>query len=101
MPIDPGDSRTACWYAGSSCSGYGGQEGEQFKVTGTIVAGELIHGGFEPGGHPPRYEPGASPPPVRGFAERAPPPKNPAAGRGGAQGGAGPPPLGDPPPARP
>ena len=76
MPtVDASDTRTGCWYQGTSCSGHGGQEGQQFKVTGTTVSAEFVHGGCNPGNYTLVYEPGTSPLKVRVCAKRSPPQK--------------------------
>ena len=75
MPVDPNDARAGCWYAGTSCSGHGGQEGEHFKVAGTLVSGEFVHGGCNPGSYALVYEPSTSPLRVRVCAKRSPPQK--------------------------
>jgi hypothetical protein len=85
MPVDPNDTRSACWYAGTSCAGRGGQEGAPFKVTGTIVEGETVHGGCNPGNYALVYEPSTSPLRVRVCAKRGPPQKCPATIRDGAK----------------
>jgi hypothetical protein len=78
MPSDPNDSRTSCWYAGTSCAGHGGDEGEHFNVAGTVVSGSFIHGGCNPGSYSLVYEPSSSPLRVHVCAKRAPPNKCPA-----------------------
>ena len=85
MPIDPSDSRATCWYAGTSCTGHGGQENDQFKVSGTVVSGSFVHGGCNPGSYALVYEPNTSPLRVRVCAKRAAPSKCPAMVNDGAK----------------
>ena len=54
-------------------------------MTGTIVSGEIIHGGCNPGSYALVYEPSSSPLRVRVCAKRAPPQKCPATVRDGAK----------------
>ena len=72
MPtVDSSDTRTGCWYRGTSCAGYGGHEGQQFKVTGTTVSADFAHSGCSPGSYTLVYEPSTSPLKVRVCAKRA------------------------------
>ncbi len=61
VTIEKGSSRTACWYAGSSCEGHGAHIGKPFSLSGSRVSGATIHGGCNLGTFALVYERGTSP----------------------------------------